>query len=180
MNKNNNNNEWNRSKRTSKRAERINGDLLLYFCLHTIFSVLFFFILTVGVFKIYINKIEDVTFGFIFSEDFWGLVFKIFGMYIISTIIGRGTAYYIINAYFKKQKGKAMKRWGELNSRINKIGLVLIISAFLTSVFYAVGIIIILQDKIFNENSLLTLIATYILFKLGVYFAVRWFVGAKT
>ncbi|KKN04918.1 hypothetical protein LCGC14_1092580 [marine sediment metagenome] len=169
----------NHERSRSKRAERISGDLYLYFILHTIFSILVFFIFTVGLFKIYIYEIKEITIGFLFGADFWELVFQIFAMYIISSIMGRIAGYYAIKGYCKRKK-KAMKRWGELNSGINKVGLVFISSALLTSFLYSLGIIAILQDRIFDENSFLTLLGTYILLKLGVLFFVRWIVGAKT
>lgn len=162
-----------------KKSERATGDLITYFAFHNLISVLLVFILTVS-FKIYISKIEDVTIWFIFGRKFWELVFlRIFPIIIISSVFGRITAYLLINAIYSYQK-KSTKRWTELNRGLNKMGFAFIITALITAFFYSIGIITVLQDKIFNEKTLLTLIGTYVILKLGVYFGVRWLVGSKT
>lgn len=169
-----------KAKRTkAKRTDRVTGDALLYFFLHSLISVLFFFLFTV---RLEVYEAKDVPITFFFTSDFWDMVmFQVLLFIIISNVIGRITAYFIIRAYFYYRTKKSMKRWTELNRGINKFSiLIFLLTALTTSIIYSLGIIAILQDKIFDENTLLTLIATYILFKIGCFFFWRWLIRAKT
>ncbi|MFW9968753.1 MAG: hypothetical protein ACFFDF_01045 [Candidatus Odinarchaeota archaeon] len=166
----------------STKSERMTGDVIWYFCLHNLISVFFFFLFTIS-FDIYMG--QDLMLSDIFSKAFWKMVlFQVFPSAIISSIIGRITAYFIINGYIKvkyrkrriKKKGK---KWSELNRGINGLGLIFFFSAFITSIIYSLGLVSILQYAIFSQETLLTLIIIYIGLKLGTYLLVRWFVGAK-
>lgn len=171
------------SKRNSpgkkQKTERVTGDALLYFFLHNLISVFFFFLFTV---RLEIYDGTNVSVAFLFTLEFWEMViFQILLFSIVSSIIGRITAFMLMKAYFKYGAKKSMKRWTELNTGINRFSLVIfLLTALITSIVYSLGIIAILQDRIFSENTLLTLIFTYILFKTGVFFVVRWFIGSKT
>ncbi len=163
----------------TKRTDRVTGDALLYFTLHITISVLFFFLFTV---RLEVYEAKNVPITFFFTSEFWDMViFQVFVFIIISSIIGRITAYYIIKAYFYYGTKKSTKRWTEINRGINKFSLLIfLLTALTTSIIYSLGIIAVLQDRIFNESTLLTLIFTYILFKVGCFFFWRWIIGAKT
>lgn len=164
----------------SKKSGRVTGEAVLYFFLHNLISVGFFFLFTINL-ELYDGS--EVSIAFLFTSEFWEMViFDVLLFSVISSIIGRASAYGVMRVYFKYgKKNKQMKRWTELNSGINKFSLVIfLLTAFITAVVYSLGMIFILQDRIFNEDSLSTLVATYILFKVGVFFLVRWFIGAKT
>ncbi len=165
--------------RKKKKAKRVTGDALLYFCLHNLISVFFFFLFTV---RLDVYDGMDVPIAFLFTSEFWEMViFQILLLSIVSSSIGRATAFFIMKGYFKYGAKKAMKRWSELNTGINNFSLIIfLLTALITSIVYSLGIVMILQDRIFSDNSLLTLIFTYILFKTGVFFFVRWLVGSKT
>ena len=157
-------------------SERTSGDLLSYFILHNIISVLFFFMLTLG-FGIY--KTQNLTWAFILSSEFWELtIFNIFPLFVLSAIIGRITAYYIVKGY-NTWKKTASKRWSELNKGINKIGIRFLITALFTAFFYSLSVISMLQFVVFDEDTLLTFILIYSGLKIATFYFVRWLVGSK-
>lgn len=163
-----------RERETSSRAS---GDLLFYFITHNVISVIFFFLLTVR-FEVYMGKEQLI--GFIFQKEFWELtIFQVFPISVISSLIGRITAFYIMKGYHKYHKKRATKRWSELNKGINRMGIQFIITTLITSLIFSLGLVSILQFTVFNEETLLTLIIIYIGIKIGTYFFVRWLVRAK-
>ncbi|HEC40452.1 MAG TPA: hypothetical protein ENI29_19580 [bacterium] len=164
--------------RRKKKSKRVTGDALLYFCLHNLISVFFFFLFTI---RLEVYDGMDIPVAFLFTSEFWEMViFQVLLFSIVSSIIGRSTAFLIIKGYFKYGTKKTMKRWSELNRGINNFSLIIfLVTALITSIVYSLGIVIILQDRIFSDNSILTLIFTYILFKTGVFFFIRWLVGSK-
>lgn len=167
--------------RTNK-GVRASGDILNYFILHNIISVIWFFGFTVG-FDIY--RPHNISFWLLFTAEFWTLViFQIFPIFIVSGVIGRVTAYGLIKAYYwyenrKRTINRAVKGWSELNEGINKMGIRFIITALITSFIYSFGIMTILQYVIFNEDTILGFIIIYIGVKIGVFFLVRYLVSAK-
>ena len=143
---------------------------------------MFFFLITVRL-GIYIGK--ERLIGFIFQKEFWEMtIFQIFPIAIISSIIGRITAYFMINGYYnykdrKKKIKRATKKWSELNRGINRLGLSFFIAVLITSTIYSLGVISMLQFAIFSEETLLSLIIVYVGIKIGTYFFVQWLIGAK-
>lgn len=97
----------------AKSSERASGDLFGYFLLHNIISVFFFFVFTVSM-GVYVE--QTMTFGYIFSREFLELtVFQIFPISVISSIMGRITAFYSIKIYYKyvdrnRKVKRSMKR----------------------------------------------------------------------
>lgn len=163
--------------RGSRKSERATGDLITYFILHNIISITFFFLITIQL-EIYVGK--DRLIGYIFQKEFWDLaILQVFPISIVSSIIGRITAFFMINLYLKYQKKKAPKRWSELNKGLNKLGLQFIITAIITAIFYSLGIIGILQYAVFSEETLLSLIIIYVGVKIGTFYFVQWFIGTK-
>jgi len=163
-------------------SERASGDLLVYFILHNMISVFFFFVFTVSM-GIYVE--QSLTLGYVFSKEFLELTtFQIFPISVISSIIGRITAFYAIKAGYayddrKRRIKRSMKRWSELNEGINKMGLKFLITALITSFFYSLGIVALLSYLVFDETTLLPLIIIYSGLKISTYFFVRWLVGSK-
>ena len=172
------------------KSERASGDLLSYFLLHNLISVLFFFLFTIFM-GIY-DSMTDVyglswieLFGYLINQNFWELtLFKIFPLSVISSILGRITAFYSIRGYYvikdrKRETKRVPKRWSELNTKINRIGIKFFITALITSFIYSFGVISVLSRAFFNEVTFLPLLIVYTLLKIGVFFFVRWFVGSK-
>ena len=174
--------------RKKQKTERVTGDALSYFILHNLISVGFFFLFTVGLEVYEISNIEiGELFTLEFFREFWSMViFDVFCFSVVSSIIGRSSAFLLIRGYFsvrnkKRKKQKTMKRWTELNSGINKFNLVVfLVTAFLTSIVFSIGIIATLNYKIFDESSLLTLVVIYSMFKIGIYFVVKYITKART
>ena len=172
------------------KTERASGDLLWYFLLHNLISVLFFFLFTI-VMGIY-DSMTDVyglswieLFGYLINKNFWELtIFNIFPISVISSILGRITAFYGIRGYYviknkNKETKRSLKRWSELNTKINRIGIKFFITALITSFIYSFGVISVLSRAVFNEVTFLPLLIVYTLLKIGVFYFVRWFVGSK-
>ncbi|MFX1569822.1 MAG: hypothetical protein ACFFCV_15830 [Promethearchaeota archaeon] len=168
--------------RENRKSERASGDQFWYFCIHNLISIFIFFFATTSL-KIYSGN--KVLLSEIFSREFSELVLlKVFPILILSSIGGRIIALIAINGFIKvKDRNKRVKRtskkWSEYNKGINKLGLVFILTALITSIIYSLGLVGILQYAIFNENTLLTLIAVYIGLKIGTFYLVRWFIGSK-
>jgi len=168
------------------KVERVSGDALFYFCLHNLISVSFFFLFTLTL-DVYSGL--TIQFYTMFTQTFWRLVLDVCLFSIISSVIGRITAFILMRWYLSvrnKRKKKTtlivMKKWGELNKGINSFHLgAFLITVFFTSLIYCIGLVSILQNRIFNEDtSLFTLICTYILCKLSIHFLVRWLTRAKS
>jgi len=177
-----------KTQKQTQTTERVTGDALFYFITHNIISVAFFFFFTIGL-EVY--EIADMPiislFSIDFMVDFWNMViFDVFLFSVFSSIIGRILAFGIMKLYFylrnkKRRRQKTMKIWSELNSGINRFNLmVFLITAFLTSIIYSLGVIATLNNNIFDESSLITLIVVYAMFKISIYFVVRWITKAKT
>ena len=163
-------------KGNKKKVTRASGDAILYFCFHNAISLIFFFVLTINL-DIYSGT--DLMIVYVFSRDFWYMaLLQVFPVLILSSIIGRLTAFITINLYCN-YKERPMKRWSELNNGINKIGIVFIITALITSIVYSLGLIVLLQNAIFDEETLITLVASYMGLKLLTFIIIRWFVGSK-
>lgn len=143
---------------------------------------MFFFLITVRL-GIYVGK--ERLIGFVFQKEFWEMtIFQVFPIAVISSIIGRITAYFMINGYYnykdrKRKIKRATKKWSELNKGINRLSLAFFIAALITSTIYSLGVISILQFAIFSEETLLTLIIVYVGIKIGTFFLVKYLVGEK-
>jgi len=165
----------------SGKSERVSGDLIWYFCIHNLISIIIFFFVT-SCFGIYSGN--TLLLSDMFTKPFWELVlFRVFPISILSSIGARITAILVINESIKikdrKKRVRSTKKWSELNTGINKLGLVFLASGLITSFIYTVGLVGILQYAIFNESTYLTLIVIYIGLKIGIFYGIRWFVGAK-
>ena len=179
-----------RDYRRHGKSERASGDLLWYFITHNLISVTFFFLFSMSM-GVYIE--QGKVFGYtwiqvleyVFSKEFLELtVFQIFPLSVVSSILGRITAFYLLRGYYayrdrKSKMKRAMKRWSELNKGINRMGIKFLITALITSFIYSLGIISMLSYAIFDENTLLPLIVIYTSLKIGTYFFVRWLCGSK-
>ena len=171
-------------KEYTSKNERASGDLLSYFLYHNLISVLFFFVITISL-GIYADK--NVTdgytwiqvFGYVISSDYWQLtVFQIFPISLLSSVMGRITAFYLIRIYYNYYGNRATKRWSELNRGINRMGIKFVITALITSFFFTIGLITLLSVFVFDEKTLLPLMVIYSVLKIGTYFFVRWLVGS--
>jgi len=174
----------------SEKAERASGDVLTFFLLHNLFSVFYFFVVTIamGIYSAQ-DEIYGYTWiqliGYLISSNFWELtIFRVFPICILAGVAGRITAFYGIKACIsyrdrKLKTKRATKKWSELTKGINRMGIKFVITSLLTSFIYTVGLITMLSYALFNEATLLPLIIAYSVVKIGTHFFVRWIVGSK-
>lgn len=169
---------------------RASGDLWGYFLLHNMLSIFLFFVVSIslGIYTEYDMLIEyswTQILEYVISSEFWELtVFRIFPISVICSIAGRIIAFYSVKGYYKyvdrnREVKRAMKRWSEMNSKINQMGIRFFITALITSFFYSVGLVALLSFLVFDETTLLPLIVIYSLLRFGTFYFVRWFVGSK-
>ena len=156
-------------------SERVVGDSISYFIFHNIISVTLFFVFTLSL-RLYGDKNSNI--GYILTSDFWLLFLQIFAISLLSGIIARITVFVIMRAYYS-WRNKSMKRWGEISTGINKVGLTFLISTLFTALVFCLGLIPILQNRIFDENTLFTLIVSYLIIKLGIFLIIRLLTETK-
>lgn len=156
--------------RVKRSRGRVEGDALYYFFWHNLFSLVIFFAfaLNLGLFEHQTETISDLI-----SVEFLSLVLIIFGISLLSGLMGRIMAYLIVRLYFNIARQSETKTFGEFNTGINKLSFSFLIQTFLSSVIFATGIIFILQSKLFDSNSIWALLATYIIVKIAVFLLTR-------
>lgn len=72
-----------------------------------------------------------------------------------------------------------MKRFGELQKGVNKIGMVYLVSTLISSVLFAFGAIAILENMIYDKPTIFTLFATYLILKMTIFVIVKSFFNLK-
>ncbi|MHA1502436.1 MAG: hypothetical protein ACTSSB_11350 [Candidatus Heimdallarchaeota archaeon] len=152
---------------------RVQGDSLYYFCFHNLISILLFFLFALNL-KLFESQSDEIS--QILSIGYVQLLFMIFGISLLCGILGRIIAYILLKMVFKN---KPIKTFGEFNQGINKISMSYLLSTFVSAVIFSIGAFAILQNVLFDEESLFTLMATYIIIKIGVYLATRMFSSFK-
>jgi len=146
---------------------------MYYFLFHNLISIMLFFFIALQL-RLFESQSSEIS--HLLSIAYVQLVLLIFGISLLSGIIGRIFAYVLIKMIFKK---KPIKTIGEFNRGINKISMSYLLSTFLSAIIFSIGAFAILQNMLFNEDSLFTLIATYTVIKIGVYLATRTFSSFK-
>lgn len=71
--------------------------------------------------------------------------------------------------YLMKANGKTIKKFFEINTGMNKLGVVWVLNVITSSVIFAFGIVALLQDAIYDENTVFTLIGTYLMIRLFMF-----------
>ena len=161
-------------KQRSIKNKRSEGDQLFYYILYSMVSMLIF--LVVGTQLEYFN-LRSNQISFLFTLEFFGIVIIVFLWQLLSNFIARILSYFIIKAVYKHT---AIKTIYELNSYgINQIGVRFFLSTFLSSLLWSIGAMVILQNQIFGSNDLLSLILTYIIVNITLYFFTKIIVRAK-
>jgi len=156
-----------------KKKPRVEGDSVYYFLLHNIISMLVFFAFSypVGLYNEQTELLSDIL-----SFNFFKSILIIFGLMVLSGVIGRAVAYIIIKLVFNLWLDKTTKKLGELNKgSLNKISFSYFISVFISAVIFAFGALGIVQMKLFGNTTFYSLILTYLLIKIIVFFVTRLF-----
>lgn len=166
-----------KEKRLRKGRGRVEGDSLYFFILHNTISMLIFFIIAVplGLFTREVEMVKDL-----FSVQFVLFVFIVFALTFISGIMARIIGYIFMYYFTKNYLNKQLKTIGQFNEGINKIGLAYAISLFLSALLFSIGAITIIDSMIFSEQqTIITLIATYMLIKFLIFIFVKLLMNVK-
>lgn len=154
------------------RKGRFQGDRIYYMILHNTISMILFFWLAIsmGLFERKTQFIQDL-----FTIQFIQLFIYVFALTIFTGLISRGIAYITLYLIIVKWLKKNMKMIGEINKGIDAINFNYIISSMIASILFSIGALVILQDVLFNNNSILFVILSYGIMKVGVYLLVKVF-----
>jgi len=158
------------------RKGRVEGDAIWFFLLHNVISVMIFFgfAYIIGLFDERTELLSEI-----FSMEFVESILIIFGLSLLAGILGRVLGYFVLRAIFNFGYKREIKKFGEFNSGLNKISFSFIITAFISSLLFGVGAITIIQWKLFDDQTFLSLLVTYFVIKLSVFFSVRLFSSMK-
>jgi len=157
-----------------KREGRSEGDQMIYYLLHSVISSFLFIMLA-----IYLNffRLKSDTMNFIFSVDFLMTILAIFIVSIITNFFGRIVAYLVLQLIYRRT---ATKTFLELNSTgLNKLGIRYLVATLIASLLFTTGMVYILQLKIFGEDTIVSLILTYILIKIFIFILTKFLIGVK-
>lgn len=169
-------------------SKRIEGDKWYYFIIHSIFSgiIFFFFAINLGLLS---NSSETIS--ELISINFFFVILIVFVVSVISSILGRVISYYFIKTiivyvprYISMKKNKPfnlkeMRRFWELNTGINKMGYLFLIASLLSSLFFSIGALTIVQSKIFGTSNIYTLVTTYFVLMVVVQVLARYLVQRR-
>jgi len=157
--------------------EKLKIDSTLYFLLHNILSIAFFFLL-VGWLKLF--EIDAVNITYLITSDFWSrIVIGIMICMIISDFGGKYLGFLIMKYVVLSKTKKSIKSWLELNSGINDFSfLIYFLYMVMTSLLYPIIIVgIITSYELTRAYNILVLI--YIGLKIGLYLLSRWIIKAN-
>lgn len=158
-----------------RKAERVEGEILWYLVFYNTISGLLFILITnsMGIYEL-----KEDSISIILTSDFLFLIFAIFVVSLITSIVGRIIAFFTLKFIFNRYN-KNMKRFGEINKGMNKIGMVYLVSTLITALLFALGAVAILENLIYDKTTVLTLFATYLILKITVYILVKLFFNFK-
>lgn len=159
----------------SKNVERTKGDGWVYYGLHSIIgSALFLFIsLPFNLFKLYNGSISSL-----FTSDFLLSLILVLSLSVGTNVFGRIIAYRLLSLIYMKTTTKTIKELN-FNNGMNKMGMRYVVSMLISSLVFSLGVIYILESKIFGDNTLTSFTLTYIIIKLISYVFTVIFVASK-
>jgi hypothetical protein len=157
--------------RQKKKERRVTGDNFLYFLSHNMISIFLFFTITLA-WGLYGEKNSSIV--FFISKDFWTLFGMVFFISILSGISARIIVYVIINKIYTSNE-KHVKKFSEINTGVNKLGLNFFLSTFFTCLVFCLGLVTVLQEALFKELTIFTLIFTYVGIKIVIFFIIKMF-----
>lgn len=149
--------------RTANEYGRAEGDAWVYFAIHNLTSMITFLILSIPLNTIIVK--ED-SLSYLISFDFLLSFLLIMGIYVLIDIFSRVFSFYLIQWMYKGET----KTFIELNfqNKINKLGMRYAVMTVLSSLAFCAGILYIAQEKLFGDDSLKTLIYTYLIIKIVI------------
>ena len=158
-----------------RKAQRVEGEILWYLLFYNTISGLLFILITTS---LGIYDLSEDTISIIITSEFLNLIFIIFIVSLITSIVGRFIAFFTLKFIFSYYN-KPMKRFGELQKGVNKIGMVYLVSTLISSVLFAFGAIAILENMIYDKPTIFTLFATYLILKMTIFVIVKSFFNLK-
>lgn len=153
---------------------KASGEDKFYFLLHNIISILLFFFIGQ---KIELFEKQSYSLLDIISFSFLQFIGIVIGLTILLGILSRFLVYgifWIIN-YYDNEKKKGMKittikSFTDMNQGINEFTTYSYIKTVIySSIFFCIGAVVIIQIKVFNSDSLWSLIGAYLIVKIVVY-----------
>lgn len=154
------------------RKGRFTGDRWYYLILHNTISAFLFFALMISM-NLFNQKTQFIR--EIFTINFVQLFIYVFALNIFTGLIGRAIAYIILYFLIVKWRHRNMKKIGEINYGIDSINFNYFIGSLLGSLLFSIGAVIILQQVLFSDSSIYSLIVSYLVMKGGVYLLVKVF-----
>lgn len=150
------------------------SDKYVYFGLHNLLSLLFFFLaaLALGLFELRSDSISE----YLFSTKFPFAILLTFGISLASGILARILIYFLVMkpayAWFEYE----LKKWGDINTKLNSIGMSYYVETFISSFLFALGMMAILVNKltpVFEMSELSLTVIIYLAIKTGVLIFVK-------
>jgi hypothetical protein len=156
-------------KERNVKSGRAEGDKILYYIFHSLFTALIFILFAIY-FDFFILKSEYVT--DLFTGSFILSVIYVFIVSIGANMFARVLAFYMIRGIYKHSVVKSI--WELNSSGINKIGVRYFVATLITSLLFCLGVVVILSRKIFGtEDEVVAIIVVYLIIKIFV------FIGTK-
>jgi len=142
------------------------GDKFWFFVFHNLISIAVFFWIAIAVDLF--EKQADSLFD-IFSFSFVYFLFEVLLISVISGFFGRILTYIPLKLWYNYVSRKEIKSFGQINKGVNEmLSMSYIISTLLSSIIFALGALTIIQSKLFEEDTLGTLILSYLIIKITI------------
>ena len=161
-----------RKNRPTEKRERFSwgkasGEERWFFILHNLLSMgLFFFVAS----RLRLFSKQSYSLLDIISFDFLGFIGIVIGLTILLAIFSRFLAYGVFYVFYRYVLKKSIKSYVIMNQGINEMtSYPYFIGVILSSILFAIGVVTLVQLKLFREENLFTLIGAYLLIKIGVY-----------
>lgn len=153
---------------------RSEGDSPIYYAIHNLIGSGFFIFI---IFYYDLFNLREITVGDVLTVNFLYSILVLFIISVTTNILGRFLGHPILTLIYRKT---VTKTFWELNSTgINKIGLRYFGAIFISSLLFALGAVAIIQNKVFKENTLESLILTYLIIKIIIYTITKIWIKTK-
>ncbi len=155
------------------RSKRFQGDNLVYFAIHTTLAIILFTFLS---YQMDLFGSEQNSISYLLSRDFVILVLEVWFWLIITSFKARLIGFALLKGFSKK----TVRRFTDMNRNgINKIGLAFFIAYLLDSLVFSMGILYIIQDRLFGELSVGAFVGALVLVKFCIFIITRIFTDKK-
>lgn len=158
-----------------KRYKRFEGDQLVYYLIHSIIATFIFIYIAL---QLDFFSLKENTIEYLFTWRFLALIFIVFLWSLVSSMIARIIGYFLLLGIYKHSIPKS---FFAINLKgINRLGLRYLLALFITSVLWSLGAITILQDQIFENEDIFSLIIMYVVIKFTVFIITKLMIDVKS